>query len=59
MKNRAFDLSVKYVVLETNQADSTTSGGAVKRSGRVSSHETDVTNLANAYKSPPNQIGLN
>ena len=56
LKNKAFDAGANYVVLETNQAGNTMSGGAGTGGG---GEQTDVTNVGNAYKCPPELIGLN
>jgi len=55
VKNKAFDLGANYVVLETNQAGTTQSGS----NGSFSGQQTDVTDTGNAYKCPPEEIGLN
>jgi hypothetical protein len=58
LKNRALDAGANYVVLETNQAGSTFSGGLGHGTGGLHAQQTDVTNVGTAYRCPPDQIGL-
>lgn len=54
LRNRAAALDANYVVLETNNAGMTLSGGRYGTSGA----QTDVTNTGNAYLCRPQDIGL-
>ncbi len=54
MKNNALDLGANYVSLEVNTAGSTMSGSGHGFSGG----QTDSTYTGNAYKCPPELVGL-
>lgn len=58
MKNQAADLGANYIQLETNQAGVTGSGGSGPYGGGGGFSQTDVTNIGNAYRCPPDSIGL-
>lgn len=57
MRNKAHAMQANYVVLEESKAGQTMSGGG----GAVfsmSGHQTDVTQIGNAYRCPPADIGM-
>lgn len=54
MRNKALGMGANFVQLETNQAGVTGSGSFYSHSQQ----QTDVTNTGNAYKCPPEEIGL-
>lgn len=58
LKNKAFDLGANYVQIETDRTGNTISGSGFMGSGSMSGHQTDVTMTGNAYKCPPEKIGL-
>jgi len=60
MRNAAFALGANYVVLEADRAGSTMSGGGGGMGGGFSMNggQTDVTQIGNAYKCPPADIGM-
>jgi hypothetical protein len=58
MKNKAAKLGANYVQLETNQAGVTGSAGMYSGTGGGSTQQTDVTNVGNAYRCNPDDIGL-
>jgi hypothetical protein len=59
LKNRASDVGANYVVLETNQAGNTFSGGLGSGTGGFHGQQTDVTNVGTAYRCPSDEIGAN
>ena len=54
MKNHAYELNANYVVLEESKAGNTGSGSMWLHH----THQTDVTQVGNAYRCPPADIGL-
>ena len=62
MRNKALELGGNYVQLETDRAGVTGSGSMNVNRGSIfgSSHsaQTDVTQTGNAYRCPPEDIGL-
>src|SRR5262249_48343821 len=57
MRNKALELGANYVVLEESKAGNTMSGSGSNGIFSASSQQTDVTQVGNAYKCPPADIG--
>ncbi len=58
MRNAAFDLGANYVVLEADRAGNTMSGSGSGGLFSASATQTDVTQVGNAYRCPPADIGM-
>jgi uncharacterized protein YbjQ (UPF0145 family) len=58
LRNQARALGANYVKLESEHAGVTGSGSTFEGTGSYSSAQTDVTKTGNAYKCPPEEIGL-
>lgn len=58
LRNKALELGANYVQLEDTHAGNTGSGGGWNMGGGGSFSQTDVTHAGNAYKCPPEDIGL-
>jgi hypothetical protein len=58
MRNKAYQLQANYVVLEESKAGQTMSGGGNHGMFNMSGQQTDVTQIGNAYRCPPADIGM-
>jgi hypothetical protein len=58
MRNKALGLGANYVVLEESKAGNTMSGGGSGGLFSASGQQTDVTQVGNAYRCPPADIGI-
>lgn len=58
MKNEAHDLGANFVQIETDRTGNTTSGSMFGGNGSIHGQQTDVTMTGNAYRCPPEKMGL-
>ncbi len=58
MRNKAHQMQANYVVLEESKAGQTMSGGGGMQGFSMSGQQTDVTQIGNAYRCPPADIGM-